>query len=75
MGARGFDYDSPAAIAKEIRAAGARLQTTRGTAPPAASDPSARRTHFRGHLLEEKVCGLRELVARAPAAAAAAVGG
>jgi predicted molibdopterin-dependent oxidoreductase YjgC len=68
MRAPGFDYESPAAIAKEIRAVGARLQTTRRQAPPAATDPSARRTHFRGHLLEEKVRGLRELVAGEPAA-------
>ncbi len=69
MGAAGFEYESPAAIAKEMGAVGARLRTTRPEAPPAATDPRVRRTHFRGHLLEEKVRGLRELVAGEPAAA------
>jgi predicted molibdopterin-dependent oxidoreductase YjgC len=75
MGAAGFDYDSAAAIAKEMRAVGARLQTTRPAAPPAATDPSARRTHFRGHVLEEKVRGLRELAAQEPATAPAVAEG
>jgi predicted molibdopterin-dependent oxidoreductase YjgC len=75
MGAAGFDYESPAAIARESRAIGARLQTTRAEAPLAASDPSCRRTHFRGHVLEDKVRGLSELPAGEPAAAAVAVGG
>jgi predicted molibdopterin-dependent oxidoreductase YjgC len=61
MEAAGFEYASPAAIATEMGANGASLGIGRSQAPPAASDPSRRRTHFRGHCLEEKVRGLRDL--------------
>lgn len=74
MGATGFDYQSAAAIKKELGAGKAGLRIRRAETPVAATDPSYRRTHFRGHALEEKVRGLAEL-AVAPPPAAVAVGG
>jgi hypothetical protein len=73
MGAEGFDYESAAAIKAEIGAGKAGLRIRQLQKAPAASDPRFRRTHFRGHNLEEKVRGLSELP-RAEAATAA-VGG
>ena len=76
MGSSKVDYASAWAIAVEMGAKGARLRVRGATAPPAALDPRSRRTHFRGHVLEEKVSGLRDLAAaEAPAAVAVAVGG
>lgn len=75
MDARGFEYASAAAVADAIGARGAALQLSRRPAPSAASDADARRTHFRGHCLEDKVGGLRALSAAAAAPAAVAVGG
>ena len=75
MGAAGFDYDSAAAISSEIDAGGARPLVRPAHAPRAALDPAERRTHFRGHRLEDHVGGLRALSATEPALAAAAVGG
>jgi len=60
---RGFTYTSAAEITKKIGAEGAQLWTEREEAPPAALNPAARRTHFRGHFLEERVRGLRDLPA------------
>jgi predicted molibdopterin-dependent oxidoreductase YjgC len=74
LGAAGFEYSSAGAIAAEMNATGARLRLGRPTAPAAASDPARRRMFFRGHRLEEKVSGLRDLSAPRPAAAVA-VGG
>jgi NADH dehydrogenase/NADH:ubiquinone oxidoreductase subunit G len=73
MGAEGFAYESAAAIKAEIGAGKAGLRIRQLQKAPAASDPRFRRTHFRGHNLEEKVRGLSELP-RAEAATAA-VGG
>ncbi len=75
MGASGFDYKSAAAIAKEMGAVGARLWVRRDAAAIAAADRERRRTHFRGHRLEEHVGGLRDLSMAAVAPPAAAVGG
>jgi NADH dehydrogenase/NADH:ubiquinone oxidoreductase subunit G len=75
MGAAGFEYPSAAAIAADMGAQGARLRITRSAPPLAATDPRHRRTHFRGHCLEDKVRGLRDLSAAEPAAVAAALGG
>lgn len=72
MGAAGFDYTSATTVAAKMSATGARLRLGRGTPPPAATDPTQRRTHFRGHSLEEKVSGLRDL---SVVQAAVAVGG
>jgi predicted molibdopterin-dependent oxidoreductase YjgC len=69
MGAAGVDYPSAKAIAGDMKAKGARLRLRRAAAPLAAADPTHRRTHFRGHLLEEKVAGLRELLVATGAAA------
>jgi predicted molibdopterin-dependent oxidoreductase YjgC len=71
MGAPGFDYPAASAIAAEMQATGAALRLSRPEAPAAATDPTQRRTHFRGHCLEEKVSGLRDLSAGQPQAAAA----
>ncbi len=61
MGAEGFAHESAASITQEIGAAGAELWVEREEAPRAARDPGLRRTHFRGHRIDEKVKGLREL--------------
>jgi len=61
MGAEGFDYESAAAIAKELGISNAELWVERDNAPEAAADPKLRRTHFRGHRIDSKVAGLREL--------------
>ncbi len=74
MGAPGFAYASAKVIAAEMKAVGARLRLRRSAPPLAASDPTQRRTHFRGHCLEEKVSGLRDLSVGQPSAAVA-VGG
>ena len=74
MGAAGFEYASSAAIAADMSAQGARLRITRSAPPPAATDPRYRRTHFRGHCLEDKVHGLRDLSAAEPEAVAEGVG-
>lgn len=75
MGAEGFEYKSAAAIKAEIGAGKAGLRIRQLQKAPAASDPRYRRTHFRGHNLEEKVRGLSELPLVRAEAAAVAVGG
>jgi predicted molibdopterin-dependent oxidoreductase YjgC len=75
IGAPGFDYQSAAAITAQMGGAGARLRIERAAAPLPATDARYRRTHFRGHYLEEQVCGLRDLPVGEDAAAAGAVGG
>ena len=74
MGAAGPDYASAQAIAVDVGVNGVGLRLGRTAAPPAAIDPTLRRTHFRGHCLEDKVSGLRDLSAVA-AAAPVVVGG
>jgi NADH dehydrogenase/NADH:ubiquinone oxidoreductase subunit G len=61
MGAKGFDYESAKAIAREAGIADAELWIDRQEAPPAALNLNLRRTYFRGHRIDEKVRGLREL--------------
>ncbi len=61
MGAAGFEYESAAAIARDAGVTNVRLRTRRATVPAAAADPRQRRTHFRGHRLDERVGGLRGL--------------
>lgn len=75
MGAEGFEYESAAAIKAETGAGKAGLRIRQLQKAPAASDPRYRRTHFRGHSLEEKVRGLSELPLARAEAAAVAVGG
>jgi predicted molibdopterin-dependent oxidoreductase YjgC len=75
MGATGFDYASVGVIKKEIGAGKAGLRIKQAEIPPPAVDPRLRRTHFRGHCLEDKVSGLADLSAAERPAAAVAVGG
>jgi NADH dehydrogenase/NADH:ubiquinone oxidoreductase subunit G len=75
MGAEGFAYESAAAINAEIGAGEASLCIEQLRKAPAAGDPRYRRTHFRGHNLEDKVRGLRELPLVRAEATAVAVGG
>ena len=75
MGRAGFEYESAAAIARDIGAVGARLRLRRAETPLAAADPSRRRTHFRGHCLADHVGGLRDLPVGEPPRAAAAMEG
>jgi len=61
LGAAGFAYESVGAIAEEMGITKAALSVERDQAPPAATDASQRRTHFRNHLIEDRVRALREL--------------
>ena len=61
MGAEGFAYDSVDVIRQEMGLSAGDLRIERDEAPPAAQDVDLRRTHFRGHHLDAKVSGLREL--------------
>jgi len=61
MGARGFSYSSAAAIRKKMGISRAKLLVERAEAPEAARNSKLRRTYFRGHRIDEKVCGLRDL--------------
>jgi predicted molibdopterin-dependent oxidoreductase YjgC len=61
LDAKGFSHGSPEAIAREAGLPGPRLLVDRQEMPAAARDPGARRTHFRGHRLDERVGGLRSL--------------
>ncbi len=61
MGAKGFSYSSSAAIRKKMGISRAKLLVERAEAPDAARNPKLRRAYFRGHRIDEKVCGLREL--------------
>lgn len=74
MGASGFDFESAAAIARALGAVGARLRIRGAKTAPAATDRNRRRTHFRGHRLEDHVGGLRELPIPRAADTAAASG-
>lgn len=61
MGVKGFEYGSAAAIRKKMKISRAELLVKRDKAPEAAKNPKLRRTFFRGHRIDEKVCGLRDL--------------
>ncbi len=58
MGAKGFDFESAADITRELGTAEAELSPEREAAPAAAANPGNRRTHFRGHRIDERVRGL-----------------
>ncbi len=62
MGAEGFAYNSVNSITKEIGVEDAKLAIEREEAPAAAADVKLRRTHFRGHRIDEKVKGLQALL-------------
>jgi predicted molibdopterin-dependent oxidoreductase YjgC len=59
--AKGFSYASPKEVAGEAGIADARLRLNGQEVPAAARDPKVRRTHFRGHCLDERVAGLKSL--------------
>ena len=61
MKAKDFDFESADAITQEVGIADAQLWIDRQEAPPAAVNLNLRRTYFRGHQIDEKVRGLREL--------------
>jgi len=81
MGAQGFEYDSVASISKELGITDAELAIERDEVPSAATNVKLRRTYFRGHRIDEKVPGLRELplddgyVSARPAVEATIAGG
>lgn len=60
MGAKGYEYESADAIARELGIS-AELWIDRRDAPAAATNMKIRRTYFRGYHIDEKVSGLREL--------------
>ena len=61
MGAEGFEYELTDAISRELEISDAELWIERQNAPVAAKNVKLRRTHFRGHRIDEKVCGLQQL--------------
>lgn len=61
MGMEGFAYESVDAISQELALSAAKLWIERDKAPAPALDLRLGRTHFRGHRIDEKVQGLREL--------------
>ncbi len=61
LGGAGFTYESVDSITQASGLTDAELYVERDRAPAAALDFTGRRTWFRGHRLEEKVHGLREL--------------
>jgi NADH dehydrogenase/NADH:ubiquinone oxidoreductase subunit G/NAD(P)H-flavin reductase len=61
MKAKDFNYESAEAISQEAGIADAELWIERQEAPPAAINLNLRRTYFRGHQIDGKVRGLREL--------------
>ncbi|MFH1719192.1 MAG: sulfide/dihydroorotate dehydrogenase-like FAD/NAD-binding protein [Planctomycetota bacterium] len=60
-GAKGFEYESAGAITAELGGEDAELWVDRRDAPAAATNFGLRRTYFRGHRIDEKVSGLKEL--------------
>ncbi|MHC4173630.1 MAG: sulfide/dihydroorotate dehydrogenase-like FAD/NAD-binding protein [Planctomycetota bacterium] len=74
MGAKGFAYKSASAISKELGISKTKLSVERDQAPQPARDLQRRRTHFRGHRIDEKVFGLRELPVDGAAVAPTAEG-
>jgi NAD(P)H-flavin reductase/ferredoxin len=68
MGTEGFEYDSAEAISRELGIADGELWIDRQEAPPAATNLKLRRTYFRGHRIDEKVRGLKELPLDEPCA-------
>lgn len=61
MGAKGFVYRSANAIGRELGISRAKLWVERDKAPEASQDAKLRRTYFRGHRIDEKVCALRQI--------------
>lgn len=63
LGSAGLGWTSVDDVTRELGGPAAELRRKLASAPPAARDPRQRRTHFRGHLLEEKVLGLKSIPA------------
>lgn len=63
LGENDFKYDSTTDIRREMKLPESVLCPNSTGTPPVAQDIRLRRTHFRGHRLDEKVFGLRELPA------------
>lgn len=61
LGVSGIEYDTVDSITKELGIFEAALLAERETAPAAAKNVKARRTHFRGHRIDRRVRGLLEL--------------
>lgn len=61
MDVDGFTCESVDAISQQMGLSGAELWIERDEAPAPALDLKSRRTHFRGHRMDEKVPGLRDL--------------
>jgi len=68
MGTKGFEYESAGAIAAELGGEDAELWVERKEAPSPATSFGLRRTYFRGHRIDEKVSGLKELPVDEPCA-------
>ena len=68
MVAEGFEYESADAISRQAGISQATLKKERQEAPAAATNLKLRRTFFRGHRIDEKVRGLRELPMDEPCA-------
>jgi len=62
MSADGFAFDSAADIAKQAGIEPGELQAEPPESPEAARNFKLRRSYFRGHRIDEKVCALTELV-------------
>jgi len=67
MGVKGFEYESVGEITAELGEE-AELWIGRSDAPAPATDFGLRRTYFRGHRIDEKVSGLKELPVDEPCA-------
>ncbi|OPZ20290.1 MAG: NADP-reducing hydrogenase subunit HndC [candidate division BRC1 bacterium ADurb.BinA364] len=61
MGAEGFEFESIEALRRLYGIESGQMKIQRGSAPAPALDPALRRTHFRGHSIEDKARGLRML--------------
>jgi NADH dehydrogenase/NADH:ubiquinone oxidoreductase subunit G len=75
MGSKGFAWDSARAVAREMKLDPTELRIMTNHAPPAALDPGRRRTHFRGHRIEDRVRGLSALGTPEDSVARIAAGG
>lgn len=61
MGGEGFSYESPQEITRQLTLPASELLIDRASAPEAALNKRAARTHFRGHRIDEHVAGLRAM--------------
>jgi len=73
LGADGFGFGSIQDLTDTLGVGAVALRLDLAAAPPAASDPRRRRTHYRGHEIAARVHGLRSLPPAAGAAPPARV--